>query len=71
MDRDVIEIPDSLSVLICLAAYPYTPHSSFRSAFICHQVWKDSVNKVTVFDPTPPQQPAQKVCFVNYSPNSS
>ncbi|KAK7458663.1 hypothetical protein VKT23_009663 [Stygiomarasmius scandens] len=41
MDRDVIEIPDSLT-------------------FICHQVWKDSVNKVTVFDPTPPQQPAQK-----------
>ncbi|THV06026.1 kinase-like protein [Dendrothele bispora CBS 962.96] len=28
--------------------------------FTCVQIWKDSVEKMTVFDPTPPQQPAQK-----------
>lgn len=62
MDGDRLELPNSLSMSIaqfrvCRA------ETNLDTAFTCVHLCKEPPVKMTIFEPTPPVQPAEKVSF--------
>ncbi|KAJ7169702.1 kinase-like protein [Mycena filopes] len=64
MHGDKLQLPNSASgcSLQTLLFIPWTV--VLHPAFTCHHIWKDRLDKIDLFDPTPPQQLAQRTMSI-------